>query len=98
MCGKCQSRHHTCKKKWYSSAENSPQGIWDQTADEILLEFAESGHPIFRATTLLSRGNLKSKGHEKLSIHHCADQKTIETIFRMIVFANQLSRSSSKHV
>ena len=35
--------------------ENSPQGIWDQIADEMLLEFAESGHPIFRATTPLSR-------------------------------------------
>ena len=33
--------------------ENSPQGIWDQIADEMLLEFAESGHPTFRATTPL---------------------------------------------
>ena len=60
-------------------------------ADEMLLEFAESGHPIIRATTPLSRGNLKSKGHGKLSIHFAADHKTIETIFRIIVFANQLS-------
>ena len=79
------------EKKWYSMEENGPQGIWDQIADEMLLEFAESGHPIFRATTPLSRGNLKSRGHRKLSIHYCADQKTIETIFRIIVFANQLS-------
>ena len=57
----------------------------------MLLEFAESGCPIFRATTPLSRGNLKSKGHEKLSIHFAADHGTIETIFRIIVFANQLS-------
>ena len=71
--------------------ENSPQGAWDHIADEMLLEFAESGHPIFRATTLLSRRNLKSKGHGKLSIRYCADQKTIETIFRTIAFANQLS-------
>ena len=79
------------EKKWYSMEENSPQGIWDQIADEMLLEFAESGHPIFRATTPLSRGKPKSKGHGKLSIHYCADQKTIETIFRIIAFANQLS-------
>ena len=57
----------------------------------MLLELAESGCPIFRATTPLSRGNLKSKGHGKLSIHYCAGQTTIETIFRMIVSANQLS-------
>ena len=43
------------EKKWYSSEESSPQGIWDHIADEMLLEFAESGCPIFRATTPLSR-------------------------------------------
>ena len=79
------------EKKWYSMEENSPQGIWDNIEEKMLLEFAESGCPIFRATTPLSRGNLKSKGHGKLSIHFAADQKTIETIFRIIVFANQLS-------
>ena len=76
------------EKKWYSMEENSPQGIWDHIADEMLLEFAESGHPIFRATTPLSRGILKSKGHGKLSIHFTADYPTIETIFRIIVFVN----------
>ena len=57
----------------------------------MLVEFAESGCPIFRATTPLSRGQLKSKGHGKLSIHYAADQEAIETIFRIIVSANQLS-------
>ena len=51
------------EKKWYSMEENSPQGIWDHIADKMLLEFEESGCPIFRATTPLSRGILKSKGH-----------------------------------
>ena len=79
------------EKKWYSMEENSPQGIWDHVADQMLLEFAESGCPIFRATTPLSRCNFKSKGHGKLSIHFAADHQTIETVFRIIVFANQLS-------
>ena len=47
----------------------------------MLLEFAESG----------SRGQLKSKGRCKLSVHDAADQETNETIFRIIVSANQLS-------
>ena len=64
------------EKKWYS-AENSPQGAWDNIAEEMLLEFAESGLPTFRATTPLSRGLLKSKGHGKLSIHFAADELTI---------------------
>ena len=78
------------EKKWYS-AENNPQGAWDNIAEEMLLEFAESGHPTFRATTPLSRGQLKSKGHGKLSIHFAADELTIETIFRIIISVNQLS-------
>ena len=49
------------EKKWYPS-ENSPQGAWDYVAEEMLLKFEESGHPIFRSTTPLSRGKLKSKG------------------------------------
>ena len=69
------------EKKWYSMGENSPQGIWDHIADEMLLEFAESGHPIFRATTPLSRSVLKSKGHGKLSIHFTADYPTIASYF-----------------
>ena len=79
------------EKKWYSMEEDSPQGICDHIAEKMLLEFAESTCPIFRATTPLSRGKLRSKGHGKLSIHYAADQATIETIFRIIVSANQLS-------
>ena len=79
------------EKKWYSMEENSPQGIWDHIAEKMLLEFAERRCPLFRATTPLSRCKLKSKGHGKLSIHFAADQETIETVFRTIVFANQLS-------
>ena len=78
------------EKKWYSS-ENGPQGAWDHIAEEMLLEFAESGHPTFRATTPLSRGQLKSKGRGKLSIHFAADDFTIDTIFRIILSVNQLS-------
>ena len=78
------------EKKWYSS-ENSPQGAWEHIAEEMLLEFAESAHPIFRATTPLSRGQLKSKGRGKLSIHFTADQDTVDTIYRIILSVNQLS-------
>ena len=42
-------------KKWFSSV-NSPQGALDNIAEQMLLEFLESGHPTFRATTQLSRG------------------------------------------
>ena len=68
------------EKKWYPS-ENSPQGAWDHVAEEMLLKFAESVHPIFRSTTPLSRGRLKSKGKGKVSIQFTADQDTVDTIY-----------------
>ena len=62
----------------------------------MLLEFAESGCPIFRATTPLSRGQLKNKGHGNFA----AVQETIETIFHIIVSAKQAQalRSSRRDV
>ena len=78
------------EKKWYPS-ENSPHGAWDHVAEDMLLRFAESGHPIFRATTPLSRGQLKSKGKGKVSIHFSADTDTVDTINRIILSVNQLS-------
>ena len=49
------------EKKWFCISEDSPQGIWDNIAERMLVDFAESGCSIFRATTPLSRGQLKSK-------------------------------------
>ena len=53
------------EKKWYPS-ENGPQGAWDNIAEDMLLEFAESGHPFFRATTPLSRGQLEKQRTRKV--------------------------------
>ena len=47
--------------------------------------------PNFPCHDSLSRGQLRSKGHGKLSIHYAADLETIETFFCIIVSANQLS-------
>ena len=41
-----------------------------------MINFAESGHPVFRATSPLSRGT---------------DQGTIETVIRTVISVNQLS-------
>ena len=79
------------EKKWCSTHIDRPQGEWDRVAELMMIKFAESGHPVFRATSPLSRGTLKSKGGGKLSMHFCADGDTIETVFRTIVCVNQLS-------
>ena len=60
------------REKWYSISEDSPPGEWDRIADQMMLTFAESKHPIFRSTSPLSRGVLSKRGG-KLSIHCCAD-------------------------
>ena len=69
------------EKKWYSVSEDSPQDEWDEMAEKMMVTLAESGHPVFRVTSPLSRGVLKSKGGGKLSIHFCADQETINKQF-----------------
>ena len=60
-------------------------------AELMMLKFGESTHPVFRSTSPLSRGVLKSKGGGKLSIHFCADGETITTVFHTIISVNQLS-------
>ena len=74
------------EKKWYSTYNERPRGEWDRVAESMMIRFGESGHPVFRATSPLSRGTLKSKGGGKLSIHFCADEDTIETVFRTVFF------------
>ena len=78
------------EKKWYSTYFDRPQGEWDR-AEQKMLTFAESTHTLFRSTSPLSRGTLKSKGGGKLSIHFCADGWTIETVFRTVISVYQLS-------
>ena len=65
------------EKKWYSISADSPQSEWDKMAEKMMSEFGESGHPVFRATSPMSRGQLKSKSGGKLSMHYCADLETI---------------------
>ena len=79
------------EKKWYSTYTDRPGGEWDRVAALMMIKFGESGHPVFRATSPLSRGTLKSKGGGKLSIHFWADGDTIETVLRTIILVNQLS-------
>ena len=55
-----------------------------------MIKFGERGHPVVRATRPVSRGML-SKGNGKLSVHFCADEGTIKTIFRTNISVYQLS-------
>ena len=69
------------EEKWYHISAESPQGEWDKIAELIMMTLAKSGHPVFRVTNPLSRGQPNSKGGGKLSMHFCADLETIQTVF-----------------
>ena len=51
--------------KWYGTHVNKPNGEWNKVAEIMMINFAESGHAIFQATSPLGRGELKSKGGGK---------------------------------
>ena len=57
----------------------------------MMINFYESGHPVFRGSGALERGDLKSKGIGKSSIHVNGNDETVEVVLRTIISVNQLS-------
>ena len=57
------------EEKWYGTFTDKPDGSWDQTAKNMMANFSESGHPTFRASSAFERGELRSNGGRKKSIH-----------------------------
>ena len=57
----------------------------------MMINLRESGHPLFRGTSALFRGALKSKGGGQLSIHNNGDPAMAKVLFRIIIAANLLS-------
>ena len=79
------------EKKWYGSNTYKPSGERDDVAEDMLLSLRESGHPVFRGTSALERGTLKSKGSGTLSFRFSGDPQIVEVFFRSIISVNQLS-------
>ena len=72
------------EKKWYSISEDSPQGEWDKMAEKMMVILAQSGHPVFRATSPLSRGVLKSKGEEKCQYAIALTQERLKLFYAQL--------------
>ena len=66
------------EKKWYGTHAHKPDGEWDRTAEGMMLNFAESGHPVFRASSALERGELK--------FISAGSDETLELILRTVFF------------
>ena len=78
------------EKEWFSMKDDSPQGIWDSIAEKMLLEFAESGCPIFRAEHHCLEVKSKATDMENCRFILVPLKKQLR-LFRIIVSANQLS-------
>ena len=57
-----------------------PDGSWNRIAEKMLQSFTGSGHPIFRCTSALERGELRSKGGGKKSMHFNGSTQNIELL------------------
>ena len=67
------------EKKWCGTHTHKPVGEWDKTAKGMMLNFAESGHPAFRATSALEKGELTSK-EERNQYTSTEGEETVELI------------------
>ena len=63
------------EKKWHGTHSQTPEGKADSTATQMVKRFEESGHPVFKSLSDLSRGILKRK-NDRDTIHFNADVRT----------------------
>ena len=56
-----------------------------------MMNFSDSGHPIYRASSAFERGEMRCKEHGKKSIHFNGSDENIELLLRTVISANQLS-------
>ena len=79
------------EKKWYATYNCKPYGSWDRTAEKMMQYFQRSGHPIFRCTSPLVRGHVRSKGGGRTTIHFTASDDNVQLLLIMVISVNQLS-------
>ena len=79
------------EKKWYGTYTDKPDGSWDRMAADMMMNFSEPSHPIFRASSAVESIELRSKGHGKKSIHFNGSDENIELLLRTVISANWLS-------
>ena len=69
----------------------NPTDPGTKIAENMVKNFKDSGHPIFRASGAFERGELKSKGGGKKSTHSNGSDENVELLHRTVIFSNQLS-------
>ena len=79
------------KSNCYGTPTYKPDREWDHVAENMMINFSESGHRAFRGSSAFERGSLRSKGCGKLSFHFCGHTDTAEVVLRTVTSVNQLS-------
>ena len=64
--------------KWNATDTFRPGGEGDRVAELMIINFSESGHSTFRATSALEQGTLQIKGGGTLSTNFCKGYDNVE--------------------
>ena len=75
---------------------NQPEGEWDRVADLMMIKFGESGHPVFRATSPLSQGTLKSRGGGNYRYTSVPMGIRLKLFFAQFLFISSVSTKQSQ--
>ena len=77
------------ESKWYQGRAVNCGGKWDHRASQMVEEFENSGHPVFKMVSPLGRGTLKMKSGRS-TIHCNGECDNIDLLHRTGHAANQL--------
>ena len=71
------------EKTWFRTCTGKPNREWDRTAASMILQLVtESGHPVFRASSVFERGELDIKEYGKKSTRFSDNEENIEMLLR----------------
>ena len=80
-------------EKWYGDSHDQKR-TWNFTVNKMVQRFEETGHPVFKSTSVLSRGILKQK-KGRCTIHFSGDSMNTELLFQTVHSVSQFSLYSA---
>ena len=70
------------EKTWYKTCSDKPNREWDTTAAMMILQIVtESGHQVFRASSVFERGKLDVKAYGKKPTRFHDKRETLRCFF-----------------
>ena len=76
------------ESKWYQKYATDYGGKWDLRASQMVEDFENTRHPLFKGMSPLGRGVLKKNSRD--TIHYSEEYCNIDLLYRTIHSANQL--------